>query len=84
MARAYILINTKSNREYEVVKELKTVTGVKSADVLFGYYDIVAIVETETLNDIGRVIEEIRSKTDGIEKTSTMIVKDDYFSAISY
>jgi DNA-binding Lrp family transcriptional regulator len=79
MVRAFVLINTKPETEMEVIKALRETSGVKNADVLFGYYDIIAEIETKTLNDVGKTMEAIRERARGIEKTSTMIVKEDYF-----
>lgn len=80
MPRAYVLINTQPNTEYNVVKSLKALPEVNSADVLFGYYDVIASIDVSHVNQIGQVIDKVRETTEGIDKTSTMIVKDDYFS----
>ena len=81
MPKAYILINTHPNKEDEIVRHLKETPHVSSADILFGYYDVIAAVDAPHVNNIGTVIDEVRKKTTGIIKTSTMIVKDDYFTA---
>jgi DNA-binding Lrp family transcriptional regulator len=83
MVKAYVLINVKPETEFDVLRVLRKTPGVMNADVLFGYYDIIALIETNNLNDIGKTVEGIRNRASGIDKTSTMIVKEDYFSEVA-
>jgi DNA-binding Lrp family transcriptional regulator len=83
MVKAYVLINVKPETENEVARVLSKTPGVASTDLLFGYYDIIAKIETDNLNDVGKIVENIRNRARGIEKTSTMIVKEDYFDVIT-
>ena len=51
--KAYVLIETAVGKTREVVAYLKQLPGVRSADVVTGPYDIIAIVEGTDLGSIG-------------------------------
>jgi DNA-binding Lrp family transcriptional regulator len=74
-------MNTQPDRENEVVKVLRDTPGIERADIVYGVFDIIAVANVKHLNDLGCVIQEVRARTQGIEKTSTMIVKEDYAAA---
>jgi DNA-binding Lrp family transcriptional regulator len=61
MSRAYVLINVKSPHEVKTtVSYLSGKKGVKSADVVFGPYDIIAAIEGKDLKDLsGTVINDL-------------------------
>jgi DNA-binding Lrp family transcriptional regulator len=60
--KAYVLINAQTMETAEVVEMMHEVKGVVAADVTFGPYDAVAIVEASDLNALGRIIvREIRT-----------------------
>ncbi len=52
-AKAFVLIETAVGRSKEVVVALKELKGVASVDTVTGPYDVIAIVQGETLNNIG-------------------------------
>lgn len=54
--KAFLLIETGVGRTKEVVNALKQLEGVKSADPVTGPYDVIAIVEGESLVDIGDLV----------------------------
>lgn len=74
--RAYILMILKSPEEIGIVDELRKIDGVKYADVVYGGYDVVTVIEAPGVSDIGRVIDKLRKRPGIIEKTSTLIVKE--------
>ena len=51
--RAFILIQTEGGKAREVVSALEQLEGVKSADQVTGPYDVITIIEGESLIDIG-------------------------------
>lgn len=60
--KAYVLLRTQLMETADVVKLMRRVKGVVSADVTFGPYDAVAQVEADDLNMLSRiVIREIRT-----------------------
>ena len=75
-AKAFVLIETVVGRSKEVVTALKQLEGVKSVDTVTGPYDVIAIVEGETQNDIGNLVFKIHPIA-GISRTVTCLVMED-------
>ena len=84
MVKAYILMNIKQDVAAEVIEEMRKLDGVEAIDAIFGEYDLIAVVNVPDINKISRLITELRSKTEGIERTSTIIVRGDYTEAMSW
>ena len=55
-AKAFVLIQTTAGKTREVLNDLKQPEGVKSVDPVTGPYDLIAIVEGESLADIGDLV----------------------------
>jgi DNA-binding Lrp family transcriptional regulator len=72
-AKAFVLIETVVGKNKDVVTALRQLNGVKSVDVVTGPYDIIAIVEGETLNDIGEVVTGRIHPIGGISRTVTCL-----------
>lgn len=72
-AKAFILIETVVGRNKEVVTALKQIPGIKSVDVVTGPYDVIAVVEGETLNEIGEVVTGKIHPVPGISRTVTCL-----------
>ncbi len=73
MAKAFILIETVVGRTKEVVAGLKGLQGVKSVDTVTGPYDVIAIVEAKTLNEIGDLVTQKIHPVAGISRTVTCL-----------
>jgi DNA-binding Lrp family transcriptional regulator len=74
--KAYVLVNSQAMQTADVVEMMRTVKGVVAADVTFGPYDAVAIVEASDLDALGYIIvHEIRSLS-GVIDTITCLVVD--------
>ena len=72
-AKAFVLIETAVGRTKEVAVALKQLEGVKSVDTVTGPYDIIAIIERETLNDIGDLVTGKIHPIVGISRTVTCL-----------
>ena len=72
-AKAFILIETAVGKSKVVANALKQVGGIKSVDSVTGPYDIIAIVEGETLNDIGELVTGKVHPITGISRTVTCL-----------
>ena len=72
-ARAFVLIETVVGRNKEVVTALKQLKGMKSVDAVTGPYDVIAIIEGETLNDIGDLVTAKIHPIAGISRTVTCL-----------
>jgi DNA-binding Lrp family transcriptional regulator len=74
MAKAFVLINVEIGGEDEVLKDLKPITEVKEAHLVYGVYDIIAIVETPTMQELKDAISQKIRRLDKVHSTLTMIV----------
>ncbi len=72
-AKAFVLIETVVGRNKGVAAALRQLEGVKSVDTVTGPYDIIAIIEGETLNDIGDIVTGKIHPTAGISRTVTCL-----------
>ena len=72
-AKAFVLIETVVGRNKEVVTTLKKLEGVTTVDIVTGPYDVIAIVEGETLNDIGDIVTTKIHPVAGIARTVTCL-----------
>lgn len=72
-AKAFILIETAVGKTKEVVSMLQTLKGVKSVDTVTGPYDIIAILEAASLNDIGEIVTGKIHPINGISRTVTCL-----------
>jgi len=72
-AKAFVLIETAVGKNKEVVTALRQLEGVKSVDTVTGPYDIIAIIERETLNDIGDLVTGQIHPIAGISRTVTCL-----------
>lgn len=72
MAIGFVLISTSPGKEKDVLRELRKIEEVRDLHPLFGAFDIMAKIESEDYDIIGRiVIEKIRT-IDDVTKTQTM------------
>ena len=72
-AKAFVLIETAVGKNKEVMAALRQLEGVKSVDTVTGPYDIIAIIERETLNDIGDLVTGKIHPIAGISRTVTCL-----------
>ena len=69
--RAYILVEIAPGKVNSVVKDLRRIEEVQTADSLTGMYDAIAVVETTDPEDIRRVVTEKLHTMNGITRTLT-------------
>jgi len=72
-ARAFVLIETVVGKTREVVDGLRQIEGIKSVDPVTGPYDVIAIVEAETLNEIGDLVTGKIHPVSGVSRTVTCL-----------
>jgi DNA-binding Lrp family transcriptional regulator len=74
LATAFVLINSTLGAEDEVLKSLKDIKEVREAHMVFGVYDIIARIETDTMQELENVISWKIRRLDKTRGTITMIV----------
>lgn len=72
--KAYVLIETQVGKTKDVVEAIRGVEGVISVDVVTGPYDAIAVVQGETLNEIGDLITAKVRPISSISRTVTCLV----------
>lgn len=73
---AYLLINTETGKEGDVVEALRKINGVKNAHIVTGLHDAVCYVEAAELGDLKKIIIEQIRGIKGIARTVTCFAVD--------
>lgn len=71
--KAYILIKTRIGTVREVIHHLHRVEGIVEANMTFGPYDAVAILQANDINHIGRILANAIQPIPGITETLTCL-----------
>jgi DNA-binding Lrp family transcriptional regulator len=72
MEKAFLCINCKSGHEKEVIDKLNKLTNVEARGTL-GVFDIVAIVSSDSLDTMRKLVTEQVRKINGITSTITLL-----------
>ncbi|HET7390478.1 MAG TPA: Lrp/AsnC ligand binding domain-containing protein [Nitrososphaeraceae archaeon] len=76
MPKAFVLMNAELGSEDSIVGELRRLEGVKEVFQVYGVYDIVAQVESDTMEKVKETITWKLRKLNGVKSTLTMIVME--------
>jgi Lrp/AsnC family transcriptional regulator for asnA, asnC and gidA len=71
---AFVLVNTEPAWMDQVLKKVMAVEGVKEAAMVYGIYDIVVKVETDTMYKLKTIINDHIRKIHKVKATTTMVV----------
>ena len=71
MVRAYVLIQTEAGQTERVAKAVAGVDGVGSAVSVTGPYDVIALIEAPSIDDLGRLVASHIQAVKGITRTIT-------------
>jgi DNA-binding Lrp family transcriptional regulator len=71
MVRAYVLIQAEVGQAARVANEVAEVDGVGSAVAVTGPYDLIAMVEAASIDDLGRMVVSRIQGVNGITRTLT-------------
>jgi DNA-binding Lrp family transcriptional regulator len=74
MAKAFLFINVQPGSENEVLERLREVPEVKESYSMYGVYDIVAKIETDSMERLKAVISSKVRRLDNVRSTLTTIV----------
>ena len=72
MTANFILIKTKPGKECEVYDVLNEVPEIIELNQLFGEYDLIVKIETDDIEQIGRIVVDKIRHVDGIIDTKTL------------
>ena len=74
MPMAYVLLTTESGAVKEVIDALKKIESVKETYMVYGVYDIIALVGAETMDQLKEIVTWNLRSLDKVRSTLTMIV----------
>jgi DNA-binding Lrp family transcriptional regulator len=74
LATAIVLINSDLGAEDKVLSALKDIKEVQEAHMVYGVYDIIARIETDTMQELENVISQKVRRLDKTRGTLTMVV----------
>ena len=72
-AKAFVLIETEVGKTKDVVNALQKLKGVNSVDTVTGPYDIIVILQGDSLNDVGNLVTGKIHPIAGISRTVTCL-----------
>lgn len=81
MIEAFVLVSVKQDASSpdldfmnNVKKEIVKLKGVKEVNGVFGLYDFVVRVETETAEEMGTLVTHTMRRIKGVTQTETMVI----------
>jgi len=77
MPKAFVFMNIDAGSENEILNRLRNVPEVKESYFVYGVYDVVAKIETDTMDRLKEVITWKVRRLDKIRSTLTTIVSEE-------
>jgi len=78
MTRAYVLIESAVGKAKGVAEGLRQLqfpdAQVISVDAVTGPFDVIALLESDDLDKVGRAITDAIQQVDGVKRTTTCLV----------
>jgi DNA-binding Lrp family transcriptional regulator len=74
MTKAFVLINTETGHENEVIESLNDIKDVIEAHIVFGEYDIIALLDSGSRKDLNDIIRWKIRKHMQVKSTLTLVV----------
>jgi DNA-binding Lrp family transcriptional regulator len=74
LVKVFVFINTEPGKEKEILQRLREAEGVREVYMVYGVYDIVAVVEADTVESVKEVILASIRRIEGVRTTMSMIV----------
>lgn len=71
---AYMLVNCEIGQEDAVIKELRKIRDVKESYVLFGLYDCLLKLETDSMNKLKEIVTYKIKPVENVRGIAMMIV----------
>jgi DNA-binding Lrp family transcriptional regulator len=71
MAKALVCINTESDNE-DVIRNLKTLDGVNEAYSSIGAYDVVALIQADSILELKEIVAKNIRNMENVKSTLTL------------
>jgi DNA-binding Lrp family transcriptional regulator len=72
-AKAFLLVETSIGKLNTVIDKLRQIEGVRSVDSVTGPYDIIVVLESDNLHDLGVLVTDKIHPIVGISRTITCL-----------
>lgn len=76
MPIAFVLINTEMGAEGEVLQILKKIADVKEVHLVYGVYDLIAKVESDSMERLRDIVTWKIRRSDKVRSTLTMMAAE--------
>ncbi|HLC00728.1 MAG TPA: Lrp/AsnC ligand binding domain-containing protein [Candidatus Bathyarchaeia archaeon] len=74
MPTAFVLLNTVIGSEADVLRELRKISSIEEALIVYGAYDIILRVESKSIAELKQTVTWKIRKMDYVTATQTMIM----------
>jgi DNA-binding Lrp family transcriptional regulator len=74
MTGAFVFVQSKLGRAYDVAKLIGKINGVKWACAVTGVYDVIACLEMPDMNSLSNLVIKKIQPIEGIERTHTAVI----------
>jgi DNA-binding Lrp family transcriptional regulator len=76
MPLAFVLLNVETGADKEVLENIKKIPEAKTVYAVYGVYDIIVMLESETLDKLRETVTKKIRRLDKVRSTMTMIVME--------
>jgi DNA-binding Lrp family transcriptional regulator len=76
MPMAFVFMNIDTGGEQQVLDQLRGITNVKEAYLVYGVYDLVARIEAQTMDELKEIVTWKVRRLDKVRSTLTTIVME--------
>jgi DNA-binding Lrp family transcriptional regulator len=76
MPLAFVLVNVEAGTDREVLGNIQKIPEVKTAYMVYGVYDIIVMLESDTLERLREMVTKKIRQLDKVRSTMTMIVME--------
>lgn len=73
MNEAYVLLNVDYKQQNSIIEQAKKAPAVKSVRTVYGIYDILIVLESESMQEIKNSIDVDLHNIDGINNLTSLI-----------
>jgi len=70
--KVFVFINTELKKESEVLQRLRGTRNVEEVFMLYGTYDVVAVIEVDAMENLNPIYKMI-TRIEGVQSATTMI-----------
>ena len=76
MPLAFVLVNVEAGTDREVLENIKKIPEVRTCYMVYGVYDIIVMLESDTLERLREMVTKKICQLDKVRSTMTMIVME--------